>query len=142
MGSIRDYIVLNSKERKEYYSDNITRFILAQKDTYEIALSEIKQGRKKSHWIWWIFPQMKGLGYSGRSQYYGISDRNEAFAYINNELLKNRLIEVTIEVYNSKYSPYEIFGNDTIKFVSCMKLFASVSDNPIFKKVLNKYCWH
>ena len=145
MGSIRDYIVtnvLNSKELKEYYSNNITRFILAQKDTYEIALSEIKQGHKKSHWIWWIFPQMRGLGKAERSQFYGIPDRDQARLFLEHPYLGKHLIEITQAVFDSDKTPYEIFGADVIKFRSCMKLFASLENtNKIFKQIINKKHW-
>ena len=111
-------------------------------ETYATALAEIKSGKKKTHWIWYVFPQMKGLGHSYLSEFYGILGRGEAKAYINNPILHDRLIEATEAVYNNEKSAYEIFGNDTIKFRSCMLLFASVSDEPIFKKVLNKYKWN
>ena len=119
----------------------IDRFLYAQRDCYDTALSEIKAGKKKTHWIWFVFPQMKGLGKSEKSLYYGIRDREEAKEYINNPILRERLIECTTAVYNSKYSVYEIFGTDAIKVRSCMLLFASVSDIPIFKKLIERYCW-
>ena len=121
----------------------LDRFIEAQENhnTYQTALEEVKSGKKKTHWIWYIFPQMYGLGTSEKSKYYGIQDRDEAFAYINNPVLRERLIEITEAVYNNEKSVYEIFGNDTIKVRSCMLLFASVSDIPIFKQMINKYSW-
>lgn len=121
---------------------NLDRFIYAQNNIYENALKEIKEGKKKTHWIWYIFPQMKGLGKSFLSQYYGINGREEALEYIKNDILRNRLIKITEEVYNNKHSVYDIFGNDTIKFRSCMLLFNSISDIPIFKKIINKYNWN
>lgn len=121
----------------------LQRFIDAQdKDnTYQTALKEIKEGKKKTHWIWFIFPQMAGLGKSEKSEYYGIAHRGEAMDYMDKPILRDRLIEVTKAVYNNDKSVYEIFGNDAIKVCSCMKLFASVSDHPIFKKMLDKYNW-
>ena len=121
----------------------IDRFIEAQNNhnAYQTALEEVKSGKKKTHWIWYIFPQMYGLGISEKSKYYGIQDRDEAFAYINNPVLRERLIEITEAVYNNEKSVYEIFGNDAIKVRSCMLLFASVSDIPIFKQMINKYSW-
>lgn len=110
-------------------------------ETYETALQEIKDGHKKTHWMWYVFPQMKGLGHSPLSEHYGILGRGEAIAYINHPILRKRLIEATQAVFDSEKSVYEIFGNDTIKFRSCMLLFASVSDEPIFKKVITKYNW-
>lgn len=109
--------------------------------SYETALREIKEGRKTSHWIWYVFPQMKGLGRSQLSQFYGINGREEAYAYMDHPVLSQRLIEATEAVLNNEKSAYEIFGNDTVKFKSCMRLFASVSSNPVFKKVIQKYSW-
>ena len=158
----KDIIKKNEWYRSEYFIDpktgdvydcyrpaihrcvtGLQRFIDAQdKDnTYQTALKEIKEGKKKTHWIWFIFPQMAGLGKSEKSEYYGIVHRGEAMDYIENSILRDRLIEVTEAVYNSDKSVYEIFGNDAIKVCSCMKLFASVSDIPIFKKMLDKYNW-
>ena len=109
--------------------------------SYETALREIKEGRKTSHWIWYVFPQMKGLGRSQLSQFYGINGREEAYAYMDHPVLSQRLIEATQAVLDSGKSAYEIFGNDTVKFRSCMLLFATVSSNPVFKKVIQKYSW-
>lgn len=129
---------------------NLLRFVHAQDfggiydntSTYSQALEEIKKGYKKSHWIWYVFPQMKGLGKSEISRFYGINGREEAYEYIANPILKERLIEVTKVLLNSKYSVYEIFGNDTIKVRACMLLFASVSDIPEFKQLIQKYKWN
>jgi len=109
--------------------------------SYETALREIKEGRKRTHWIWYVFPQMKGLGHSQLSQFYGINGREEAYAYMDHPVLSQRLIEATEAVLNNEKSAYEIFGNDTVKFKSCMRLFATVSSNPVFKKVIQKYSW-
>ena len=121
----------------------LDRFIEAQNNhnTYQTALDEVKSGKKKTHWIWYVFPQMCGLSISEKSKYYGIQSRNEAFAYINHPILRERLIEITEAVYNNEKSVYEIFGNDAIKVRSCILLFASVSDIPIFKQMINKYSW-
>ena len=129
---------------------NLLRFVHAQDSgnveygtaSYETALQEIKDGRKKTHWIWYVFPQMKGLGHSELSKFYGIDGREEAKAYMEHPVLSKRLIEATEAVYNNEKSVYEIFGSDTVKFRSCMKLFATISDDPIFKKVIAKYCWN
>ena len=129
---------------------NLLRFVHAQDfggiydntSTYSQALEEIKKGYKKSHWIWYVFPQMKGLGKSEISRFYGINGREEAYEYIANPILKERLTEVTKVLLNSKYSVYEIFGNDTIKVRACMLLFASVSDIPEFKQLIQKYKWN
>lgn len=128
---------------------NLLRFIHAQDfggiydntSTYEQALEEIKKGCKKSHWIWYVFPQMKALGKSEISRFYGIDGREEAYEYIANPILKERLIKATKAILESKYSVYEIFGRDTIKVRACMLLFASVSDIPEFKQLIKKYHW-
>ena len=121
----------------------IDRFIEAQNkhNAYQTALDEVKAGRKKTHWIWYIFPQMRGLGTSEMSKFYGIGGREEAMQYINHPILRDRLVEITEAVYNSDKTVYEIFGNDAIKVRSCMLLFASISDIPIFKKMIHKYSW-
>lgn len=124
-------------------STNLDRFLQAQDkwDTYHIALNEVKSGRKKTHWIWFIFPQMVGLGFSEMSRFYGIRGREEASAYIAHPILRDRLVEITEAAYNNERTVYEIFGNDAIKVRSCMLLFASVSDIPIFRKMIAKYNW-
>ena len=124
----------------------LQRFIDAQNkwNTYQTALKEIKDGKKETHWIWFIFPQMIGLGESEMSKFYGLT-REEAEAYLEHPILKERLIEATEAVINNEKDAYSIFGNDVVKFRSCMLLFASVSseelDNNVFKEVLEKYGW-
>lgn len=127
----------------------LKRFINAQNsgnveygtESYETALAEIKAGHKKTHWIWYVFPQLKGLGKSHLSQFYGIDGREEAYAYMENPILSKRLIEATEAVLNNEKSAYDIFGSDVIKFRSCMLLFSTVSDNPVFKQLTQKYKW-
>ena len=122
---------------------NLQRFLLAQESTYDTALQEVRNGKKTSHWIWYVFPQMKGLGYSSNSQYYGIQNREEAREYINEPILRARLIEISEAVLDSNHSVYEIFGSDAIKVRSCMLLFASVADDiPVFRKIIDRYSWH
>ena len=84
---------------------------------------------------------MKGLGHSEISQFYGINGREEAYEYIAHPILRQRLIEATKAILENEKTVYEIFGNDTIKVRSCMLLFASVSDIPEFKQLINKYHW-
>lgn len=130
---------------------NLQRFLNAQNfgrdientntSDYQTALQEIHNGHKRTHWIWYVFPQMKGLCKSAISKYYGIDGREEAYAYMAHPILSKRLIEATEAVLNNKYTAYEIFGEDTIKFRACMLLFATISNNPIFKKVIAKYKW-
>lgn len=128
---------------------NLLRFIHAQDSggiydgtsTYKQALEEIRNGYKKSHWIWYVFPQMKGLGHSEISEFYGINGREEAKAYMENPILSQRLIEATQAVLDSEHSVYDIFGQDVIKFRACMLLFSTISDDMVFKQVINKYRW-
>ena len=75
--------------------NNLERFVKAQAGVYETALEEMRRGRKESHWIWYIFPQLKGLGFSETAQYYGIDGMAEAKAYLNHETLRKRLIEIS-----------------------------------------------
>jgi uncharacterized protein (DUF1810 family) len=128
---------------------NLLRFIHAQDSggiydgtsTYKQALEEIRNGYKKSHWIWYVFPQMKGLGHSEISEFYGINGREEAKAYMENPILSKRLIEATQAVLDSEHSVYDIFRQDIIKFRACMLLFSTISDNKVFKQIINKYRW-
>lgn len=120
----------------------INRYIPVYKQTYAQALQEVKNGKKETHWMWWIFPQMRGLGKSERSQFYGIPDRNQARLFLEHPYLGKHLIEITQAVFDSDKTPYEIFGADVIKFRSCMKLFASLENtNKIFKQIINKNHW-
>ena len=113
------------------------RFIEAQERDYEYALAEIRAGRKTSHWIWYIFPQVQGLGYSYNSKYYAIKDINEARQYLQDEILGARLREITsalLAVQNR--SALEILGHtDALKVKSCMTLFDHVCPNDIFEQV-------
>lgn len=121
--------------------EQLDRFIKAQENTYLVALNEIKNGRKQSHWMWYIFPQIKGLGMSETSKYYGIDGEEEAKAYLDNEILGFRLREITSELLKLNIdNPVDIFGTiDAIKLKSSMTLFDYVSDDKIFSQVLNKY---
>lgn len=121
----------------------LDRFLQAQENNYKIALSEIKSGRKTCHWMWFVFPQLKGLGLSATSQYYGIEDLNEAKKYLNHPILGARLKEITNELLSSDESnPELIFGRpDNYKLKSCMTLFSMVdnSENRIFIKAIDKF---
>ena len=120
---------------------NLARFIEAHNDDYTRALNEVKSGRKLTHWMWYIFPQIAGLGMSETAQYYEIKSLDEARAYLNNELLKSHLIETSnalLELYTN--DPVEVFGDvDALKLKSSMTLFSYVSDDEIFNKVIDKY---
>ena len=91
--------------------------------------------------MWYVFPQMKGLGHSEMAEFYGINGREEAKAFIEHPVLKERLVEICEAVLGNEHSAYEIFGADTIKFRACILLFASVSDIPVFKQIKSKYRW-
>ena len=128
---------------------NLLRFVHAQDSggiydgtsTYAEALKEVKNGHKSGHWVWYVFPQMKGLGKSEIAQFYGINGREEAKAYIEHPILRERLEEISEAVLNNEKSVYEIFGQDAIKVRSCILLFESVSDIPVFKQIKSKYRW-
>jgi len=121
---------------------DLERFITAQEYKYEDALAEIKKGHKTSHWMWYIFPQVIGLGSSDTSIYYAIKSLEEAKEYLENPFLSKRLLKITRELLKLQESnPEEIFGPiDTLKLKSSMTLFSYVSpENPLFKEVLEKY---
>ncbi|WP_242919609.1 DUF1810 domain-containing protein [Pontibacter liquoris] len=121
---------------------NLHRFLDAQENAYQAALTEIKNGRKTSHWMWFIFPQVAGLGFSETSKFYAIKSRAEAVAYLNHPVLGKRLFEITEALLTLKgKSASQIFGSpDDMKLKSSMTLFNAVSTgNPVFQKVLDKY---
>ncbi len=120
---------------------DLERFLKAQEIDYPQALNEIKNGQKQGQWMWYIFPQIKGLGHSYNSEFYGISSQNEAKAYLDHPILGARLREITqiLLDYNNKTAD-DIFGYpDVLKVRSCMTLFDLVSPNDIFNDVLYKY---
>ena len=120
---------------------SLERFLDAQKVNYEIALSEIKGGKKYSHWIWYIFPQINGLGYSPTSKYYAIKNKEEAIEYLKHPILSVRLLEITEELLKlDEDNISAIMGYlDDIKLKSSMTLFYLVSGNEVFKAVIDKY---
>lgn len=120
---------------------DLKRFLDAQSRNYECALQEIKNGLKRSHWVWYIFPQLKGFGRSYNSEYYGISGLEEARAYYNHPVLGSRLIEITNELLgHSDKSAREILSPiDARKVRSCMTLFWVASGNPLFKSVIDTF---
>lgn len=122
--------------------NDLDRFIEAQKNTYNRALQEIKNGKKESHWIWYIFPQIRGLGHSERANYYAIEDIEEATNYLKNPILYARLIEISkalLEV--EEKTAIEILGYvDAMKVKSSMTLFhLANSEEKTYIEVLNKY---
>ena len=119
----------------------LQRFIEAQNDSYDQALKEIINGRKLTHWIWYIFPQMKGLGFSYNSEYYGITSLQEAKDYLENELLRKRLFEITESLLMHKGKDIEsIMGDiDAMKLKSSMTLFDAVQPGSVFGEVLDEF---
>ncbi|UOR06500.1 DUF1810 domain-containing protein [Hymenobacter aerilatus] len=120
----------------------LSRFLDAQQSDYRTALSEIKNGRKRSHWMWYIFPQIQGLGFSETSRYYAIQDAAEAEAYLNHPVLGSRLVEISQELLKlNSNNANSIFGSpDDLKLKSSMTLFAALPDaNPVFQKVLDTF---
>ncbi|HET7733318.1 MAG TPA: DUF1810 domain-containing protein [Paludibacter sp.] len=123
-------------------SFDLNRFVEVQEDLFPEALIEIKNGRKESHWMWFIFPQIAGLGFSSLSQKFAITGKDEAVAYLQHHILGPRLKEITTVLLELEGKlAFEIFGNtDTMKLKSCMTLFATVSpENSVFHQVLDKY---
>ncbi|MGO9484210.1 MAG: DUF1810 domain-containing protein [Rhodomicrobium sp.] len=122
---------------------DLERFVEAHRGTYERAVAELRQGAKQSHWMWYIFPQLRGLGRSPLAQKYGIASADEARAYAAHPVLGPRLIECTqLTLDANKASASEIFPYpDELKFHSCMTLFALVAPEPrVFTAALHKYC--
>ena len=121
---------------------NLERFINAQENSYKIALKEIQNGEKRSHWMWFIFPQIDGLGMSSMSREYSIKNQQEAKDYLDHNILGNRLIEITRALMKiEQKSARSIFGYpDDLKLKSSMTLFKIISpDNKLFSDVLVKY---
>lgn len=121
---------------------NLQRFVHAQNPVYEQVCSELREGRKSGHWMWFIFPQIKGLGRSEIARKFAISSREEAAAYLKHPILGPRLRECSRLVTLAEgRSARQIFGyTDELKFRSSMTLFATVaSDNGVFKDALQKY---
>ena len=121
---------------------NLERFINAQENSYQIALKEIQNGEKRSHWMWFIFPQIDGLGLSSISKEYSIKNQQEAQNYLNHNILGKRLIEITNTLMKiEQKSARSIFGYpDDLKLKSSMTLFKIISsNNDIFSDVLVKY---
>ena len=121
---------------------NLQRFLEAQAPVYETVLSELRAGRKRSHWIWFIFPQIAGLGHSPTAQYFAIHDMGEARAYIEHSILGPRLRDCT-ELVNriADAAIHDIFASpDDMKFRSSMTLFSqAANDNGVFLAALQKY---
>lgn len=122
-------------------NSSLDRFLIAQEHSYDTALREIRAGRKRSHWMWYIFPQVAGLGMSYTAQLYSIQDINEARDYIAHPVLGARLIEISraLLTLDSSDATAVMGYPDDLKLCSCMTLFKQVSDDPVFGAVLDKF---
>ena len=123
-------------------SDSLKRFLTAQEGDYVRALAEIKNGRKQSHWMWYVFPQLAGLGFSETAKFYGIRDLEEAREYLEHPVLGSRLLEISKVLLQFKgKTANQIFGSpDDLKLRSSMTLFSLVENtDPVFQAVLGIY---
>ncbi|CAL5980203.1 DUF1810_domain-containing protein [Hexamita inflata] len=122
---------------------NLNRFIEVQNNIYKDVVSELKVGQKESHWIWFIFPQLKDLGFSGNAKYFGIQNLEEASQYLQNEVLNQRLrecIQLVIDIQDKSISYIFNGQTDAYKFQSCLTLFkAATNEKEIFIQALKKY---
>ena len=123
--------------------ENLERFLTAQDALYERAIKEIQEGKLGFEcWVRYVYPQLKKSGTSKLTEFYGLNGREEAKEYISHPILKERLIRAAQVLLDNEKPVWEIFSNlGVMKIRSCMLLFASVSDEPIFKQVVNKYHW-
>ena len=121
---------------------DLSRFHKAQQGSYETALAEIRSGRKRSHWIWYIFPQIQGLGFSSTAQYYAIENLEEAKAYLADPVLRERLLEISNALLElDSCDPSEVMGYpDDLKLRSSMTLFSLAEPEcTVFRDVLDKF---
>lgn len=121
---------------------NLDRFIKAHEENYSEAIAEIRSGKKRSHWMWYVFPQLKGLGSSETANYYGLRNIDEATEFLHHPILGENLVRIckALEGINGK-SAYAIFGTpDDLKLHSSLTLFSLVKEtNPIFQQLINTY---
>ena len=125
-----------------YTGKELDKFVSAQARDYDTALAEIRSGYKRSHWMWYIFPQLQGLGFSPTAQYYGIRDLEQAKDYMAHPVLGPRLVEISGALLSLPGSnPSAVMGYpDDLKLCSCMTLFElAAPDEPVFGRVLEKY---
>jgi uncharacterized protein (DUF1810 family) len=120
---------------------SLDRFVAAQERTYDGALSELRAGEKLGHWIWFVFPQLAGLGHTPTAQHYGLAGADEARAYLDDPVLGTRLRECVHALLElPAVDPVTVVGLvDALKLRSSMTLFAQVSDEPAFGQVLDQY---
>lgn len=125
-----------------YSNIELQRFLEAQNKLYTTAISELKKGKKETHWMWFVFPQMKGLGKSNISDYYGIKDLDEANRYMQHPILSRNLIEATsLLLEYKKKSAESILGDlNAMKLLSSMTLFSQIDNaHPIFQEVIDTF---
>ena len=120
---------------------DLDRFVSAQAKTYALALEELRAGHKRSHWMWFVFPQLAGLGHSSTARRYGITSLAEARAYLAHPVLGPRLREVSTVVASLPAGPDSIFGSvDAMKLRSSVTLFLRAApDEPVFQQVLDRH---
>ena len=121
---------------------NLQRFVTAQAPVYPAVLRELRDAYKRGHWMWFIFPQLRGLGFSSTAQFYGLTSLDEAQAYLDHPVLGPRLIECTEIVVEAKAGSLNaIFGSpDDIKFCSSMTVFDIAAPNGVFGRALDRWC--
>lgn len=120
----------------------LSRFVDAQAPVWEVVRAELRGARKRTHWMWFVFPQLAALGRSGTARFYGITGADEARAYLRHPLLGPRLLECCdLLLHTAEVSATEVFGEvDAMKLRSCLTLFDAVSpDTPVFKRCLDRY---
>ncbi len=122
-------------------ASNLKRFIDAQETDYQTALAEIKSGRKHSHWMWYIFPQIQGLGFSETAKFYAIKDAQEAADFLAHPVLGSSLLEICAALLVlASDDAHSLMGSpDDLKLKSSMTLFASLHANPVFQQILDKF---
>lgn len=124
------------------HAADLQRFVDAQRDTYETALRELREGHKRTHWMWYVLPQLRGLGRSAMAERYGIADADEARAYIAHPVLGPRLRECVQAMLRHRTASAEdiLGGVDAMKFRSCLTLFMEVAPHvPEFEQALRRF---
>ena len=119
----------------------VDHFLRAQDHVIDQAIEEIMSGKKTGHWIWYVFPQLKGLGKSGMSQTYAIQDRTHALEYMSHPILCSRYIMCCQAILDSGKTVYDIFGDDAVKVHSSIMLMNSVWNDEVIKEVIRKHGW-
>lgn len=123
-------------------TSDLHRFVIAQQDTYPVALAELRAGKKRSHWMWFVFPQLRGLGTSANATYYGIASLHEARNYLAHPLLGPRLEEATrCVLQHPDRKLVDILGRpDDMKFRSSMTLFSRADEDGPYRHALSRFC--